>query len=668
MGELIVNLDFESRATVDLKKSGAYPYAEHEQTALWCAAFAIDGNADDVRIWTPDNDYGHNDDLRHAIREGASIRAWNAAFERVMWANHMATRFGFRPLPIERFYCTAADAAACALPRALDNAGRVLRTLTQKDGEGKKLMLKMAKPRNAAAMKKDPAVRPIWWDDAGMRRALESYCAQDVRAEIAVAQRIRQITPAERKIYVLDQRINDRGVKLDTGLASALADMADEATRRANESVREISEGRVAGVTKLRDMLAFVTSLGVETAKLDKQAVSAILDDLDTPTAARQILELRREAAKTSVRKVGAMFACASRDSRMRGAMLYHGAGTGRFSHKLYQPGNLPSRTKLTGYKPEQWIQTVVGRQFDALDLMYPVLEALAMLLRSCLVAGEGKRFIGADFNAIEARVLAWLAGETWILDAFRNGTDLYRLMAADIYGVPVEVIGKPSPERDMGKRAVLGCGFQMGHLKFIATCLREAGVVIDEPFGRRVVATYREKAAAIVAFWYELERCAVEAVRNPGRKVYAAEGKLAFVVRGEFLNIILPNRTRALAYYRPTVRDKLTPWGAYKPCVSFWGENSKRQWVQIDLYGGLIAENVTQAVARDFMCDAMLRLEAAGYSIVLTVHDEILAEVPAGFGSVDAFEKIMCDLPAGYWGEGCPITAEGWTGPRFKK
>lgn len=668
MAELTLNLDFESRSTVDLKKSGVYPYAEHEHTALWCAAFAIDGNPDDVRIWTPDNDYGHNDDLRHAISEGASIRAWNAAFERVMWREHMVRRYGFDPLPIERFYCTAADAAACSLPRALDNAGRVLRTLDQKDGDGKKLMLKMAKPRNAAAMKKEPGLKPVWWDDPGMRRALEGYCAQDVRAEIAVAGRIRQITPAERRIYVLDQRINDRGVKLDAGLANALSDMADEATRRANESIQEISGGAVAGVTKLRAMLAFVTSLGVDTAKLDKPAVSAILDDLDTPTAARQILELRREAGKTSVRKVGAMFACASRDYRMRGAMLYHGAGTGRFAHKLYQPGNLPSRTKLLEYKPERWIQTVVERRFDTLDLMYPVLEALAMLLRSCLVADEGKVFIGADFNAIEARVLAWLAGETWILDAFRNGTDLYRIMAADIYGVPLASIGKPSPERDMGKRAVLGCGFQMGGPKFVATCLREAGVVITDEFGRRVVAKYREKASAIVGFWHELERCAVEAVQNPGRKVYAAEGKLVFVMRGEFLNIILPNRTRALAYYRPTVRDKLTPWGALKPAVSFWGENSKRQWVSIDLYGGLLAENVTQAVARDFMCDAMLRVEAAGYPILLTVHDEILAEVPAGFGSVEDFEKIMCDLPAGYWGEGCPITAEGWTGPRFKK
>jgi DNA polymerase len=664
----VINLDFETRSTVDLKKSGVYPYAENPHTDIWCAAFAIDGNAADVRIWTPDNDYGENDDLRHAVAQGADVRAWNAAFERVIWCEIMARRYGFSHIGPERFFCTAADAAACSLPRALDSAGRVLRVLDQKDGDGKKLMLQMAKPRNAAARKADPSLAPIWWDDAPRRHRLAQYCAQDVRAEIAIAARIRPISAAERQVYVLDQKINDRGVKLDVRLANAVAGMAAEATDRANEGVREISAGSVAGVTKRADIVAFLNSLGVDTTSIDKQAVSQLLSQADLHPLARSILELRKAAGKTSVRKVAAMFACASRDARMRGAILYHGAGTGRFAHKLYQPGNLPSRTKLQGFKPERWLGAIIGRQYDALDLMYPVLEALAMMLRSCLVADEGNEFIGADFNAIEARVLAWLAGENWILDAFRNGTDLYRIMAAVIYGVPVDAIGKPSPERDMGKRAILGCGFQMGAPKFVGTCLREGGVVISEEFAKRVVDKYRERNAAIVDFWYELERCAIEAVRHPGRAVYAADGKLKFVKRGDFLNIILPSRQRALAYYRPRIRDRVTPWGAIKPCVSFLGENSKRQWIEIDLYGGLICENVTQATARDLMVDAMLRLDAAGYPIVLTVHDEILAEPRAGFGSVGEFEEIMCDLPAGYWGETCPLTAEGWRGPRFRK
>lgn len=663
-----INLDFETRATVDLKRAGVYPYAEHSETAIWCAGFAIDGNADDVRIWTPDDDYGQNDDLRHAVREGANVRAWNAGFERAIWREIMVRRHGMPAIELERFYCTAADAAACSLPRALDNAGRVLRTLDQKDGDGKKLMLKMAKPRNAAARKRDPSIAPIWWDDAGMRHELGQYCAQDVRAEIAVANRIRSISEREREVYLLNERLNDRGVMLDTQLAHAVADMGREATDRANEAVREVSGGTVAGVTKIADIVAFLNSLGIETASIDKQAVAKLLGQDDLPEEARTILDLRREAGKTSVKKIAAMFACSSSDFRMRGAMLYHGAGTGRFAAKLYQPQNMPSRTKLQGFKPERWIEAIVGRRFDHLDLMYPVLEALAMVLRSCLMAEEGNEFIGADFNAIEARVLAWLAGEQWILDAFRNGTDLYRIMAAEIYGVPLESIGKPSNERDMGKRAILGCGFQMGGSKFVGTCLREAGVVISERFGKAVVDKYRAKNPRIVALWYELERCAIEAVKYPGRKVFGANGRLIFVKRGDFLNIILPSRQRALAYFKPTIRDRLTPWGEWKPGVSFWGENSKRQWIQQDLYGGLITENVVQGIARDFMCDAMLRLEKAGYPLVLTIHDEILAEVIKGFGSLEQFQSIMCALPPGYWGEGCPITAEGWRGPRFRK
>ena len=663
-----INLDFETRSTVELKRAGIYPYAEHHDTDIWCAAFAIDGNPDDVRIWTPDNDYGQNDDLRHAANEGANVRAWNAAFERQIWAEIMARRYGLPGISLDRFYCTAADAAACALPRALDNAGRVLRTLDQKDGDGKKLMLKMAKPRNAAARKRDPSLAPVWWDEPGMRHEIAQYCAQDVRAEIAVANRIRPISEREREVYLLNERLNDRGVMLDTQLAHAVSDMAAEATARANEAVREVSGGTVAGVTKIADIVAFLNSLGIETESIDKQAVAALLGDPELPAEARTILDLRREAGKTSVKKISAMLACASSDFRMRGAILYHGAGTGRFAGKLYQPQNLPSRTKLNGFKPEKWIEAIVGRRFDHLDLMYPVLEALAMALRSCLVAEDGNEFIGADFNAIEARVLAWLAGEQWILDAFRNGTDLYRIMAAEIYGIELAMVGKPSPERDMGKRAILGCGFQMGGPKFCGTCLREAGVVISERFGKAVVDKYRAKNANIVNLWYELERSALEAVKHPGRKVYAANNRLIFIKRGDFLNIILPSRQRALAYFRPTIRDKLAPWGEWKPAVTFWGENSKRQWVSQDLYGGLITENVVQAIARDFMCDAMLRLERAGYPIVLTVHDEILAEVKKGTGNLAEFEKTMCDLSPGYWGEGCPLTAEGWIGPRFRK
>lgn len=665
---LVVNLDFETRATVDLKKAGVYPYAEHRDTAVWCAGFAIDGNADDVRIWTPDNDYGHNDDLRHAVAQGASVRAWNAAFERAIWREIMVRRHGFPPIEAERFYCTAADAAACSLPRALDNTGRVLGVTAQKDAAGKRLMLKMSKPRNAAAMKVDPSLAPVWWDTPDMRHGLAMYCAQDVRAEIAVAGRIRSISEAERRVYLLDQKINDRGVRLDVRLANSIGALADEATRRANEGIREVTGGAVEGVTKRADMLSFLASVGVVTEKIDKQAVTGLLAG-DLPGDARTMLELRQAAGKSSVSKIRAMLACASADFRMRGAILYHGAGTGRFSGKLYQPQNLPSRTKLVGYKPERWIEVIVARRFDTLDLMFPVLEALAMALRSCLVADEGKVFIGADFNAIEARVLAWLSGEEWILKAYRDGLDLYRIMAADIYARPLDEIGKPSPERDMGKRAILGCGFQMGGPKFVATCLREAGVVITEQFGKEVVGKYREKNANIVEFWAELNDAAIEAVKYPGRKVYAANGRLIFIKRGDFLNIILPSRTRALAYFRPRVKPRLTPWGEERDCVTFWGESStSRQWVEIAGYGGLWAENVTQAVARDLMCDAMLRLEAAGYPIVLTIHDEILAEVDAGFGSVEAFEQIMCAFPAGYWGEGCPVAAEGWTGKRFRK
>lgn len=655
-----VSCDFETRSTIDLRKSGVYPYAAHPSTDVWCFSFYAP-DLDDILTWRPGMPQGVLGEL--AANPDVIFRAWNAQFERIIWREIMVKRYGFPDIPLERWRCTAAEAAACSLPRGLDNCARVLGVVEQKDKQGSNLMLRMAKPRRFL-----PDGSPEWWDTPDRVARLIAYNVQDVRTEMAVKRCVRDLTPSELEVYRLDQRINDRGVMLDRPLAVAVRDLAAEAASRANAELSEVTAGRVAGVTKRNDILAFLQSEGAETEKVDKEAVRALLAGDNLTEAARRVLELRAEAGKSSVSKVDKMFSCAGADDRMRGLLLYHGAGTGRWAGRLIQPQNLPARSKALGdgFKAAAWREPVLAHEFDTIDLSHPVLEVLSMQLRPCLCAAPGMRFIGADFAAIEARVLAWLAGEQWLLDAFAKGKDAYRLMAADIYRKPADLIGKPSTERDMGKRVILGCGFGMGWKKFILTCAKD-DVVIEDADAQRIIDTYRDKNARIKAFWYELERAAVAAVKAPGEKFYAAGNKLVFTKRGDYLWIVLPGRNRALAYHKPRIVEKTTPWGSKQEAVRFWGEESTtRKWMPMDLYGGLLAENVTQAVARDLMVDAMFRLEDAGYSTILSVHDELLTEVPLDFGSVDDLEQLMSETPP--WAHGCPVAAEGWTGPRYTK
>lgn len=654
-----VSLDFETRSRVDLKKAGATRYAQDASTDIWCAAFYVP-DLDDILVWRPGMPRGVLEQL--AADPTVIFHAWNAAFERRVWREIMVKRYGFSDIPLSRWRCTAAEAAALALPRKLDTAARVLGVDQQKDDAGHRLMLRMAKPRRIL-----PDDTAEWWDTPDRVERLIAYCIQDVRTEMAVKRAVRDLTAYEQRVYELDQLINDRGVMLDLPLAKAVRALAAEAQSRANAELADITLGRVIGVTKRLDILAFLAAEGTETDKLDKDAVRSMLASDDLSGAVRRVLELRSEAGKSSVSKVDKMFSCVGFDERMRDLLLYHGAGTGRWAGRLIQPQNFPARSKTLGdgFKAAPWIPDVLARNYDVIDVSYPPLEVLAMQLRSCLRAAPGKKLIGADFSAIEARVLAWLAGEQWLLDAFRKGEDAYKLMAAAIYHIHVSLIGKPSTERDMGKRVILGCGFGMGWKKFILTCAKD-DVFIEDEEAQAIIDTYREKNTRIKAFWYELERAAVAAVKTPGEKFYAGKGKLVFTKRGDYLWIVMPGRTRAIAYHKPRIVEKLTPWGTKQEAVRFWGENDKRQWVQMDLYGGLLAENVTQAVARDLMVEAMFRLEAAGYAIILSVHDELVAEVDEDFGTVKELEQLMSVTPA--WAEGCPVIAEGWTGPRYTK
>lgn len=662
--------DFETRSFLALPDCGVYKYAEHPTTGVWCFAFSAPGEP--PLLWRPIDAFMGTDvdaKLRElAANPYAPWRAWNAQFERIIWRELMVKQFDMPPIETDRWFCTAAEAAALTLPRKLERAAQVLRTGAQKDLEGGKLMMKMAKPRNKPKMVKDPTLRPIWWDEPENQQRLGEYCITDVHTEMAVAAKIRRLTASERKVYLIDQRINDRGVRCDKPLIQAMKRIGDRATGMANVELSRITGGKLGNINQTKEMAAF---LGMPS--VDKDHVKLALAGELSPMH-REVLDLRVEAGKSSVAKLVSMQEWAGVDDRMRGMYVYHGAGPGRWAAKGPQPQNFFARSTLRsdgspilpdGFNPSQWVDPVLAGNTGLIELCHPTLEMLAMMLRACFVPAPGMRYIGGDFNAIEARVLAWLAGAQMILDGFSGGIDPYKRMAAAIYRVAVEQVTKMM--RQMGKNAILGCGFGMGAEKFVVDCYKKSSQIIELDFAKTVVDTYREENPEIPKFWYALERICLAAVRQPGTTQYAAQGKLIFTKRGKYLWIVLPSRKRALAYFNPEIVQGMTPWGELKDQVRFWGEvGPARHWLPTNLYGGLLAENVTQATARDLLVDALMRVEDANYPVVLHAHDELLSEIPQDFGSIEEYDDLMCASES--WAAGLPVKAEVEIMPRYKK
>lgn len=651
------SVDIETRGTVDLRKAGVYAYAAHTDTAIWVMCYALDNGP--VRRWVPGE--AIPGDFADHIRRGGKLRAWNSTFERVLWQEIIGPRHAWPTPALEQWHCTAACAAAMSLPRALDDAAGVLGLDIRKDKQGAALMMRMCRPRGKAA---DGS--PTWWTDKDRLDRLADYCARDVEVERALAGKLRQLDPGEREIFLLDARINERGVLLDRQLVDAAQIMVTKATARVNEQIRQATGGHVTAATKSADLARWLNVQGVDTDSVAKPAVQALLKDDRVSGVARQALELRADAAKSSTAKLKTMQSATCPDGRIRGMLLYHGAGTGRWTGKLVQLQNLPRGTINLA---ELAIPLILEGDIDLLEILFgSPLDVVSSNLRGCLVAAPGHLFTVADYSNIEGRVTAWLAGEAWKLEAFRafdagTGPDLYKLAYGKSFCVPVGEVTKD--QRQVGKVLELACGFQ-GGVAAIQAMARTYGLTIAGTEADTLKSAWREAHPRTVALWHDLEAAALQAVSSPGQIVSAANGRIRFRLKDGFLWMILPSG-RPLAYANPVIATRTTPWGAKKKIVVFWGIDSRtRQWTEHKAYGGYWTENAVQAIARDLMASAMLRLEVAGYPLVCSVHDELIAETPDGFGSVDDYAAIMCQTPD--WAAGCPIAAEGWSGPRYRK
>ena len=450
----ILSIDFETRATVDLRQTGVYPYAQHPDTDIWCMAYAFDD--EEVQLWVPGQDLPLR--VKRHIEAGGEMRAWNAQFERIIWREIMHKRWGFVPVEDSQWHDTAAEAAAMALPRSLDQCAIVLRVSEKKDQEGYGLMMRMTRPRSIVAG------RPVWWTDPEKLQRLYAYCKQDVRVERTIAKAVRRLGPLEREVYLMDQRINDRGVGIDRELILAAKDVAAEGVARADATLEQLTEGEVHSVKNHLSLTKWVRAQGVETEGVSKKAIKEMLEsDLDPNV--RHVLQLRSDAGRTSIAKLDTMLAWASLpDDRARGMAFYHAASTGRWGGKGPQPHNFP-RGEVKHV--EFFIPDVLAKAYDTIALAQHPVVVVSSMLRSMWRAKKGNELIAADYSAIEARVLNWLAGQDDVLETFREydagdkTKDPYVVMAAKI---------GPLASRQAGKAAELGCGYQMGASKFVSS------------------------------------------------------------------------------------------------------------------------------------------------------------------------------------------------------
>jgi DNA polymerase len=635
---MVVSIDFETRSAVDLRKTGVYKYASDPSTDIWCMAYKAPWS-DDVQVWLPGDEVDAH--LEDWIMAGGLLSAWNANFERTIWNEIMVGRYQWPRTNIKQWRCTMAQASAMGLPRSLGQAAAVLGVEEQKDKTGAALMLRMARPRKVNA---DGSY--TWWNTKDKLDALVAYCRQDVRTELSVAEVLHAMPDSERRLYQLDQRINDRGVGLDVDLVHRVKELANNASLEIDAEIQRLTKGQVKAATNAMDLTAWLNAHGIRAKSVDKQTVGRLLSFDRLHPVIREVLKLRQNGAKSSTAKYDAMLHAVNADGRMRGLLVYHGAATGRWSGRLVQPQNFPRPQKK-----QDELDAIIAKLKAGEDVSeHGAGTVLASdLLRSMLVAGDGRRLMFADYSAIEARVLAWVAGQSDLVETFRKGGDVYKEMASAIYNVSVDSV--TDGQRQVGKMAILGCGYGMGGKRFAEQCAT-MGIRVDEDEAKRIVAVYREKNNRIAQYWRDVENDFVEMVKDAGR---VGSVKLP-----------LPSG-RLLTYHNPRIIQRETPWGAMRDTAQVDTLNSvTRQWTSQIIWGGLLTENVVQATARDMMATAMMALELKGYNVILSVHDEIICEVPDDFGSLDEMIDIMTQVPA--WAEGCPINAEGKEGKRYRK
>lgn len=662
-------IDLETYSSVDISKAGAFKYVEADSFEIILLAYAwndepvrcieplklqedLDRLARDMhykRIYS-DMDEELQDVIAGLLDPNTVKVAHNSAFERAALRKYLG-----QDLPPEEWEDTMVLAAMNGLPQSLDGAGAALQLQEQKIKEGTLLINYFCKPckptiSNGGRTRNLPEHAPDKWE------RFVGYCVRDVEVCQQIYKRLSgyQVTAAERKVWALDARINERGVQIDTQLAEA-AVAIDQQTREANlaEMRRLTGLENPNSVAQLKDWLE---SVGLPCEGLNKATVKELLGKTTDPTV-RRVLELRQLLGKTSTTKYQAMLNAACSDNRVRGLLQYYGAGrTGRWAGRLVQVQNLP-QNHLDAIDSVR--ELVKAEDSESLELIYDsTADVLSQLIRTAFIAKPGHTFLVADYSAIEARVIAYLAGEKWRLETFANGGDIYCSSASQMFKVPVEKHGINGHLRQKGKIAELACGYGGGVGALKAFGADKMGLTESEM--QSIVDQWRAASPTIPRLWRRIEQAAKQALENPGRRVgVRREGPDAVCTYWrdqDALRCQLPSG-RVLSYWR--ARNE---YG-----IVFMGQNqTTRKWEKTETWGGRLVENVVQAFARDCLAVAMTRLAEEGFDIVFSVHDEIIAEEPIGGRTWQDMADVM-SRPID-WAPGLLLPADGYETPFYMK
>lgn len=761
----MIFLDFETRSRADITKTGAWRYSQDPSTDVLCMAYAIDdgpvqlwvppqfdlpadyeetrtkelkhlinlatkrmekyasaGDKEELyekakgeieffsKQLNPDGEFKLNFSYHTEVPEfikdkevfehlGGVLEAHNASFEQAIWNNVLVPKYNaFRTPPI-MWRDSMAVCAAHNIPLSLEKAGAALELDVQKDLEGKRVMLQLSQPRTPSASNPKE-----WWtplEAADKFETLFRYCMDDVAAERAIGKALSPLIMNEQWVWLLDQMINQRGVAVDVDLVHRCLELIKEHTAWGKQRIQEITDGKVASVTLVAQLRDWVNSQGVSAPDMTVATVESILEDNSAPELVREAMLIRQSLSKASTKKLDTMLlAKAIEDNRIRNVLLYHGASTGRWAGRLIQVQNFP-RGSIKDV--DQAVKDLFELTLSQIQEKYgDVMEVISSCLRAMLIPSEGKDFVVADYGAIEARVVMWLAGEEDALEKFRQGVDLYKDMAAFVYGKDISEVND-SEERQLGKAIILGCGFSMGATKFQATTA-STGLIITEVMASQAVKAYREKYPLVPAFWKNVEEAAINAVKTATPQT-TNKVTWSHNLTTNFLECLLPSG-RSLYYYKPKIKvrwavkwidsNKRFHFDKYESkeeaemalegrlddancsrvvgnCIhdveslTHMGVNSTtKQFERQETYGGKLVENIVQGTARDCMVSGMFKTEKRKYLTIMTIHDEIVSEIPEGEGSVEEFESLLAQTPE--WADGLPLVAEGWRGKRYRK
>lgn len=709
-----VTLDYETKSACDLKKCGAAVYAQHPSTDVTFLGYSRNGDPSTAGLWRAGNwaigimPDPFPEDLLEMLFGGKKLPwlvAHNSFFEKMITRYVLEPRYHFPSLQQHRWIDTLAVCAAKALPLALDRAGMVLDLSIQKDKVGAEALRKIMKPQKVPKKAKhdlrtnDPHLPPGfgWNDDPALYRITGDYCLTDIGSEDALLERIGTLTPTEQAVWELDQLINERGVRIDLDYVSACKDVVAQACIPLAEEFALITggqrqvDGSIEGglkATQRDKVLGWIRGNLPDTysGDLDEHGDMELLDPAiqlpnmqkdtvaefrlrdDLPECVEEVMFLREDLTSSSIKKLDAMERSTDWEGIARGLQQYHAATTGRWGGRLIQPQNFPRG--VIKAKPDTLVEMIKFRDAEYLTDIYgkSTVQVVASSLRNGIVARRGKVLVAADFSSIEARVVLALAGQDDMTALMAQGLDIYNALATRIFGYEVN---RKAPEHalqgQMGKSGVLGCGFQMGPPRFKAQVKEQTGLIIPLSLAKDVVNTYRKDfAPKVPPLWYGLQDAATKCVWDgTPQEAYG----ITYMLEDVWLVAVLPSGKK-LYYFNPQKVMRAVPWDEtdLRRCFTYQSMKAGK-WVTVNAYGGLLTENVVQAIARDLMADRMFAVEMElGFPIILTVHDEVVSEVEEARADYKAMEQVMSEAP--YWGQamGIPVQAEGWMGDRYRK